>query len=550
MTVRRIGPARWETRLRYGAGQRDRFTFSAPTQSAAEAREARLVQLARLVSGADDARGILETAAAATESALAELEAEVRQLAASTVARASSRSAKTFGEVAELLFADQRRRGNSEHTIEKDRQRLRVIAPRLGRVPVAQVTSLAADEAMALVPETVRAGRHLFEGLIFRVLQHARKLELIDHIPLRPDFVSKQSAPERLFQYLTADEEWRLVTGPAPTWRRIGYGLMAREAVRPEFLTLFYWADRAPADSIVSTIDLESGLLTHRHKQKRVRRWPVCERVLRVLSAWRKRVPASDRVLPEWTHKKIARTLRADLLAAGVDRAALHRNTATERQIAAKDAGRATFVTLALRAGAPMHWVTDRTGHMSDEMVSRYNRMARESRDTVRVWLRPLDEAFVTELGLEPLSDRYVVPWMQGLQGPEMGGPTLLADLGQQVAKLLAFANESKSLAMSGTPNTDNRLEALVPPAEPKRATAPVSTTTGQSVGPAGIGGVGQESPVERALAAALTQAIAGQQWQLAQSIVQELGERRRERTAPSVPSLSDARAKRNGDKQ
>jgi hypothetical protein len=465
MTVERLGPGRWRTRLRFGAGMRERFVICAPTETAALAREACMIRMAADLARAGrhtEARAVIEEAGAArNETELSEVEQVVRELCAeshrSAGEGAPKPSARTFGDVAELLFAEQRRRGNSERTIDKDRQRLRVIAPRLGRAPVAQVTSRAADEAMALVPETVRAGRHLFEGLIFRVLQHARKLELIEMIPLRPDFVSKQSAPERLFQYLTANEEWRLVTGPAPVWRRIGYGLMAREAVRPEFLSLFYWADRAPADAIVSTIDLESGLLTHRHKQKRVRRWPVCERVLRVLRAWRELSSENARVLPKWKHLKIARTLRADLLAAGVDRAALHRSTATERQIAAKDAGRATFVTLALRAGAPMHWVTDRTGHMTEEMVGRYNRMARESRDTVRAWLRPLDEAFVTDLGLDLLSDRYVVPWLQGLHGPELrGAPTLLADLGQQVAKLLAFANESKSLAMSGTPSTDN----------------------------------------------------------------------------------------------
>lgn len=548
MTVRRIGPGRWETRLRFGGGQRERFVIHAAAKPEAEAREARLIELARRLARIDgaDSRGILAAAASATEGELADVEAEVAGALAARSER-SPASARTFRDVAELLFAEQRRRGNSERTIEKDRQRLSVIAPRIGREPVAHITNRVAEEAMALVPPTVVAGRPLFEGLIFRVLQHARKLELIETMPLRPDFVSKQSAPARLFQYLGADEESRLVSGPAPVWRRIGYGLMSRESVRPEFLSLFYWSDRAPVDAIVSTIDLQSGLLTHRHKQKRVRRWLVCERVLRVLKAWRERCPESARVLPEWTHAKIARTLRADLLAAGVDRAALHRSTATERQIAAKDAGRATFVTLALRAGAPMHWVTDRTGHMTDEMVGRYNRMARESRDTVRAWLRPLDEALGAELGLEPLSERYVVPWMQGLAAPDLREPTLLADLGQQVARLLEMANESRSLGMPGMTSTDNRLGALVPPPEPKQASVVVSSSTPRATGPAEIAEVGQESPVELALAAALRAATDAGQWALVAELARELGERRRERTAPSVPSLADARQRKGG---
>lgn len=552
MTVERIGPGKWRTRLRFGAGMRERFVIVAPTEAAALAREARMVRMASDLARAGkhaEARAVLEEAGAArNEVELSEVAEVVRELCseAEPVSDATPRpSAKTFREVAESLFAEQVRRGNSERTIEKDRQRLRVLAPRLAHMPVAQITSRCADEAMALVPDTVAAGRYLFEGLIFRVLKHARKLELIESVPLRPDFVSKQLAPTRLFQYLTAEEEWRLVTGPAPVSRRIGYGLMAREGVRPEFLSLFYWADHAPLDQVVSTIDLETGLLTHRHKQKRVRRWRVCERVLRVLRAWRERNPENARVLPDWSHRKIARTLRADLLAAGVDRPALHRTTATERQITAKDAGRATFVTLALRAGAPMHWVTDRTGHMSYEMVGRYNRMARESRDTVRAWLRPLDEAFGKALELERSSDRYVVPWLQGLQGAELSEPTLLADLGQQVAKLFAFANQNKALGMPGMTSTDSRLGALLPPPEPKTAPDAVSSSTGRAAGPAEIGGVGQESPVELALAAALTQAISGNEWPLAQAIVQELGERRRARTAPAVSSLADARQRK-----
>jgi integrase len=534
--------------LRFGAGLRERFIISAQSETAALAREARMARMASELAAAGkhaEARAVLEEAGAARNDAeLGEVEQVVRELCAESerTMPAPQPRAKTFSEVAALLFAEQLRRGNSERSIEKDRQRLSVIAPRLGAVPVARVTSKLADEAMALVPDTVVVARHLFEGLIHRVLKHARRLELIEAIPLRPDFVSKQPAPARLFQYLSAEEEWSLITGPAPVWRRIGYGLMAREGVRPEFLSLFYWSDRAPADAIVSTIDLDSGLLTHRHKQRRVRRWPVCERVLRVLRAWREQSPESARVLPNWTHKKIARTLRSDLLAAGVDRPALHRNTATERQISAKDAGRATFVTLALRAGAPMHWVTDRTGHMGEEMVGRYNRMAREARDTVRAWLRPLDEALGAELGLEPLSDRYVVPWMQGLSAAELRAPTILDDLGQQVAKLLELASENKALSMQGLTNKDSRLGALVPPPEPKQAPVAVSSSTDRAAGPAEIQGVGQESPVEMALAAALTQAIAAGEWPLAQSIVQELGERRRARTAPAIPSLADAR--------
>ena len=556
MPVEKLSDGRFRVRLRYGAGLRDRFIVVAKDAAAAEAKGKRLqrmaTQLARHGLHAE-AKVILESAGLReTERDLAEAEGVVRELCAEAAASMGAPAAirkQTFTDVAELLFAEQLRRGNSERTVTRDRQRLNVVAKRFGNTGVDAITSKMADEAMDLVPPDAEASRFLFEGLIFRVLKHAVKLELIDRIPLRPDFVSKQSAPKKLFQYLTVDEELRLISGKAPLWRRIGYALMSREGVRPEFLSLFYWSDSAPADAEVSTIDLESGLLTHRHKQKRVRRWPVCERVLRVLRAWRALNPDTARVLPEWEHAKIARTLRADLLAAGVDRAALHRTTATERQVSAKDAGRATFVTLALRAGAPMHWVTDRTGHMSESMVSRYNRMVRESRDTVRSWLQPLDVVLGTELALPPLTDRFVVPWLQGLQGPEHGGIQGLGDLGQQLGQLMELMKKNAGLGAARETSTGNLLGASAPPEEPKTAPSSASSTTSQHAGPAGFVGMGQPvqgDPVELALAAALEAATRSERWDVVLAVTAELRERRLARVAPEVQSLEAARKRRD----
>jgi hypothetical protein len=42
---------------------------------------------------------------------------------------------------------------------------------------------------------------------------------------------------------------------------------------------------------------------------------------------------------------------------------------------------RATFVTWAFRAGKGLGWITDRTGHLSEEMVDRYRRSARQLED-------------------------------------------------------------------------------------------------------------------------------------------------------------------------
>lgn len=558
MPVTKVSEGRWRVRLRFGKGLRDRFIILARTEPEAEAKAGRMQRMANELAACGkhvEAKAVLDEAGAAqTEKEMAEIESVVRDLCAEATADAARAEPQlsgrtTFGQVAELLFQRHIEAGNKPRTLQKDRSYMEVLRPRLGKVRVEEITNRVADEAMQLVPASVESSRNLYEGFISRVLKLAVRLELIPSYPLRADFVSDQKPPSKMFQYLRVDEDFALITTrPIPIERRIGYALMSREGVRPEFLTYFFWADRVDPEAKVSTIDLESGLLTHRHKQKRVRRWLVDERVLRVLTAWRALHPDSDRVLPTWDNRNIALVLRKDLLMAGVTRAALHRTTATERQIGAKDAGRATFVTLALRAGAPMHWVTDRTGHATDEMVERYTRMARESRDTVRAWLRPMDEAFGPELGLEATTDRYVVPWLQGIQAPEASSPTPfeLGDLGQQlghVVELLkrsgTFTQQPGTMLYSGPATVESAFK-------PESAPADASEAPTSSTGPAEIVGMGQAGPVELALAMALEAATRAQRWDVVLEVTRELSERRRARTQPEVTSLEYARKKRD----
>jgi integrase len=503
----------FEVRIRYGLGLgkdgghlRGRYKVLAKDEQAKEAKRMRMSAIAQALAACGlhaDVDAVLdEVGMAVSESVLLALENKVRGLCAETQERAQAASAetpasamRTFDQVADLLFAEQRGKGNAVRTIDQDRQRLRVLQPKLGSTLVDQVTHALATEAMALVGPEVDVCRNLYEGLIFRVLKHAVKLDLIASIPLRPGFVSLQLPPKRLFQYLYVDEESALISfKPTPLWRRLGYGLMSREGVRPGLLEQFYWSDRVRPNQKVSSIDIESGLLTHRHKQKKTRRWPVCGRVLRVLRAWRK-VNPDDRVLPEWIANNIARDIRADLIAADQKRLALHRTTALERMLGAKDAGRATFITLARRAGAPKEWITDRTGHESDEMEERYNRMARESRDTVRSWLQPLDEALGSELGLAPSAERYVVPWLQGLDSaalPTVHAPWPSPELGHVLGQLLEMAKQNNT----SVPGLITRAGSSYGEAQSlnarNQATSHTSEYTTGPSGPVDLGVVGQ----------------------------------------------------------
>jgi hypothetical protein len=68
------------------------------------------------------------------------------------------------------------------------------------------------------------------------------------------------------------------------------------------------------------------------------------------------------------------------LLAAGVDRQILHRTDRNVEPLRFHDM-RGTFVPWARRQGRGEGWITDRTGHLTPEMVDRYNRAARTLAD-------------------------------------------------------------------------------------------------------------------------------------------------------------------------
>jgi hypothetical protein len=566
-------------RIRYGegaAGARDRFMVLAKDEKARDAKRDRMAKMATDLAACGlrkDVKAVLDEAGLApSDVVLSGIEEMVRSRCALALAKAGAAAAgrelelggeTTFAEVAELLFERQKRKGNSLKSIGRDRQRQRVVAPKLDKLPVSRITHAIARQAMDLVPPTVVAGRCLYEGLISRVLKHAVELGCIEATPLKPSFVSAQPEPKRLFQYLRVDEDRGLLScREVLLGLRLAYGFMSRESPRPEFLSLFTWSD----------IDLESGLLTHLHKTPRVRRWQVCQRVLRVLRAWREKTD-SERVFPDWDHRNIAAQLRKDLWTAGQRRRALHFDTSKERRLGMKDGGRATFVTLAKRAGAPQPWITDRTGHCTDEMLARYDRMARESQDTIRSWLTPLDELLGDELGLEPLDEPYVVPWLQGLpQAPSALWPTagLAHELGQQLGQLLEMAKKNGGLGHPIVTSYYSPSSSAGSLTARNQAPSYPSKYTKEPLGPVDLEGVGQDhepggprsrdatprtrrnkavaapepaanivtsspDPVEMALSHALTAASDAQQWDVVLVLRSDLAELRRTRRAIEV---------------
>jgi len=73
---------------------------------------------------------------------------------------------------------------------------------------------------------------------------------------------------------------------------------------------------------------------------------------------------------------EFAKTLRADLFAAGVKRPELHDEENPKSEALRFHDCRATFCTWAHRQGRSLGWITDRTGHLDQKMVQRYTRVA------------------------------------------------------------------------------------------------------------------------------------------------------------------------------
>jgi integrase len=538
MPVEKISPGKWRVRLRYGKGLRDRFVILAKSEAAAEARAALMTKMANDLAACGkhaEAKAVLEEAGAAqTEADLADVEDVIRELCAEAPAVTDAPATEkklsprtTFGQLAELWFSDALR---TEHglrikkrdpgTISKDRSRLAVLAPVLLNKPIGEITQSVAKEAMRLVPPEAQKNRRLYEQLIAFLLKQAVNLELIENYPLRPDFVSPQGAAP-LFQYLYTHEEFALVScQDVPLEYRIAYGMMTREALRPGGVAIVEW----------SHIDLNTGLISHKHKTDLPRRWILAEDVLLVLTAWRKMNPDEEMVFPHYEPRNLPETLRAHLLLAGVKRAALHNTTDDERQLRGQDL-RATHVTLALANGAPPYWVRDRTGHADEKTMEIYRRMGREASELRLPWLRALDEALGAELGLPKRTSPLQLPWRRSTDDSLRSYP-LGVSVPEGVGQWVGSSGKTPMITspMEDTGYTRNDTPELTP--EPKRATSLASSTTSEIGGPAGLSGVGQvgPDPVELALASAIEAATRAERWDVVLAATAELRERRLER--------------------
>lgn len=513
-------------RIRHGEGLDEWFHIEVEHEAelVAKDRHRRLQRMANLMRASGrhvESRVILEEAGAERgEKAFRALEVMVEGFAPEQ-AKAEPAGPRTFNDVARLWLSNELH-GLYPRQIRKKTAsidaRYRGIAAHfangLGRKPVTEITAKDAEDAMGTVPAGLAPGtRRHYEFLVRRVMALAVwPLRLLEHNPIPQKFVGPQGKSPA-FAYLYPAEESALLNARAVTLDdRILYGVLAREGFRlSEALRLAY----GDIDFVRGTVALD------RNKTNAPRSWQLDPGTLAALKRYRGQAVDDDLVFPMFTARDAAgrfrEHLRAALEEAGLPlRPALFRRTSERRPIRVHDL-RGTFITLALAAGRTETWVMDRTGHTTSAMLNRYRRVARTAAETERGWLEPLDQALRWGLG-------------QSVGQTAPGQPE----------KAPATSTGSASSAEPGASVEPNQ-------AGSDRATLPYDARGPREKLDQGQAGP-TDSPVEQALAAALQVAIGAQQWQLAQTIVQELGERRRASTAPApgVSSIADARKKRD----
>ena len=431
----------------------------------------------------------------------------------------------TSGKLTELypdskLLPEKEKKGRSD-----DKTAVAVFFPALGNKPMAAITLGDLDEARKAIPRDLhpntRRGHLVRLRLLFRIA--AGPLRLISVVP--PIDIPKR-IPSNLFGYLYPQEE-ALLLGciRVPLLYRVLYGYLARNGCRITETLQLTW----------DHVDLETGDIRidkRWTKTRRARLWVLDSDVVEALEAWfieSGRPEGTARVFAgrqkaRLSSATVRKRLVGDLRAAGVTRKSILDGADGVDPLRVHDL-RASFVTLSLRAGKPLKWIMARTGHESLGVMKGYDRLVQDAEEhRLPAWFSHMSRTI-------PEFARH------SKAGPGVG----LAH---------KMRGEMPSHARAGWTRAPEQPEQI--PGE--NATSVTSETLPPPTsGPAGIQGVGQiaesgppqDSPVERALAAGLTAALAAEQWELAQTIVQELGERRRARTAPAVTSISDARKRR-----
>lgn len=267
------------------------------------------------------------------------------------------------------------------------------VYPHIGHLAVADVTELDVERSLAKAAQKAAAklGRPWRQATKFQVYEVMRRLfdlsikpgRLRADNPVSSDLRPGKDAP-KLFCFLYPTELVALLgCTKIPLGRRMHYALANYTGLRKGSLAALTWG----------SVDFEHGTITSLESKTELPQIfaqadpaiPGLRSLMVVLKRWHElqgAPPAHEVIVRDHGCKprREAQTLRADLKAAGVTRELLFSKARNVEPLRFHDT-RATFVTWARRAGKGRGWISDRTGHLDDAQMDRYDRQARSLAD-------------------------------------------------------------------------------------------------------------------------------------------------------------------------
>ena len=403
----------FSVRLRFGAGERKRFELPFIDEEQAQERADTLQDWANRMSKAKvpvaQMLVLCDGAAGAGAAELAQCQLLVDQLCHATEeakGKAKKKQPATFRSVGEAWTAGKLAERfpdyiRTKRSANEDSMRLERLYESIGDVLIGRFAIDDADRAMASLPKGLKpATRRQYAQLISRVMRIAvYPLRLREANPIPAGWVPRANSAPRSAYLFPSEDAGLLACQQIPLERRMLWGFLAREGMRLGEALSLTWND----------LDLKRGAVKlDKNKTNDPRAWALSRSVTAALSAFRpagvKGTAQVFNVAPE----RMADQLRDDLKLAGVERAELYEKSEVRMPIRAHDL-RSTFVTLSLANGKSETWVSDRTGHRSTQMISRYRRAARTADELELGELAPLDEA-IPELN----SSRHGDPGLHG----------------------------------------------------------------------------------------------------------------------------------------
>jgi len=267
------------------------------------------------------------------------------------------------------------------------------ILPHIGHRAIGDLALADGDKVMAHLPPDFESRRAVAQTLAHLARLAVYPGKVLARSPFPVGWVPKV-ARQKAKPYLYPDEEAKLLGCEAvPLARRVAYGLLCREGMRPGELVgrAARGKEAARPPMAWTAIDLARGAIRlDKNKTDDPRAWALDPGTVRALRAWRTLFDRGGFVVGAMP--RLAEQLRADLKTAGVDRPELEEESAERAHVVAHSL-RGTFVTIALANGRTETWVCDRTGHKSSTMVARYRRTARTAGELGLGNLRAMDEA-------------------------------------------------------------------------------------------------------------------------------------------------------------